>query len=288
MAEFSDRLDDVLAAAQAGAVIPQPSVPTVHLLSPLTMSVADAPRIRKFLSRAQDALDMKLVVVGGGYGCTRLIITVEAPTEEEAFLLVAELLSNDEFASEAVEEGFKELLRPQPYAHKTLATGVVQGEIPNDGPLAFISYAHPDEAHRVALTKHLSVLVNQKLLRMWHDRKLELGDRWLDEIERAMDQAQLFLILVSADYLSSDFCRDTELARALSRHSQGLARLVPIIVRPVDWEHSVLGELQAVPTGAKPITKWQDTDEAWTDVAKHIRTVVRMLRAPGLGGAAAY
>jgi hypothetical protein len=81
------------------------------------------------------------------------------------------------------------------------------------------------------------------------------------------------LLLVSADFLASDFCYDKEMEVALSRHNKGEAVVVPIIIRPVDFEESPFAKLQALPTDAKPVTIWENRDEAWLSVARGIRKV---------------
>jgi hypothetical protein len=124
----------------------------------------------------------------------------------------------------------------------------------------FYSYAHEDEPFRHALDKHLSVLRRTGVIAPWHDRRISPGSDWAKEIDRYLDEAQLILLLVSADFLSSDYCWGVEMERALSRHNAGLARVIPIMVRPVDFEGVPFARLQALPRQAKPITQWRDQD----------------------------
>jgi hypothetical protein len=86
--------------------------------------------------------------------------------------------------------------------------------------------------------------------------------------------AQIIVLLVSADFIASDYCYDTGMKVALRRHEQRTAHVVPIILRKVDnWESAEFGKLQALPTGGKPVTLWADRDSAWADVTKGIREV---------------
>ena len=126
----------------------------------------------------------------------------------------------------------------------------------------FISYAHADAQHLAELQKHLAQLRRKKKIRDWSDRDIAAGDAWRGEIDAALETAGLVLMLVSPDFVASEYCWDVELQRALERQTAGETRVVPIVVRPADWQDSPLGELQALPTGARPVTKWSDPDEA--------------------------
>ena len=142
----------------------------------------------------------------------------------------------------------------------------------------FYSYSHKDEGLRDELQKHLSILQRSGLIEQWHDRRIGVGDDWKGEIDEHMKKADIVLLLISSDFLSSDYCYDVELQLALKRHTVGDAIVVPIFLRPCDWVGSEFGELQGVPTDAKPVTCWTNQDEAFTDIAKHIRQLVNELR----------
>jgi hypothetical protein len=90
--------------------------------------------------------------------------------------------------------------------------------------------------------------------------------------------AKIILLLVSSDFIASDYCYDIEMKRALEKHRAGEARVIPIILHPCDWERATFAKLQTLPKDAKPVTKWSNRDEAWTDVARGIRKVVEELR----------
>src|SRR5690349_5863095 len=99
----------------------------------------------------------------------------------------------------------------------------------------FYSYAHQDEALRQQLETHLSLLRRQGLISEWYDRKILPGAEWVGEIDEHLERASIILLLISADFLASDYCYDKEMTRALERHKQGEARVIPIILRPCDW-----------------------------------------------------
>ncbi len=141
----------------------------------------------------------------------------------------------------------------------------------------FFCYAREDEALLKKLKVHLSPLQRQRLISVWHDRDISAGTEWEQEIKTHLDAAQIVLLLVSPDFIASYYAYDTEMQRALERHRRGEAKVIPIILRPVYWHGTPLGELQALPTDGKPVTSWQDPDSAFYDVVKGIRKVVVQL-----------
>lgn len=138
----------------------------------------------------------------------------------------------------------------------------------------FFSYAHRDEELRDELVRHLGILQQQRIIQAWHDRQILPGSQWADEIDAHLDSADIILLLISSDFLYSDYCYGIELRRAMERHYNGEARVIPVILRPVDWQNAPFSQLQALPRNAKPVTKWTNRDEAFTNVAQGIRTIV--------------
>jgi hypothetical protein len=144
----------------------------------------------------------------------------------------------------------------------------------------FFSYAHEDEELRDKLETHLALLKRQGVIATWHDRRIGPGDAFADEIDAALETSDIVLLLVSADFLASDYCHDIEMRRALERHDQGLARVIPIILRPCDWHSSEFGQLNAVPRDGKPITKHATLDDGFVQVAEAIRSAVQEASGP--------
>jgi replicative DNA helicase len=138
----------------------------------------------------------------------------------------------------------------------------------------FYSYSHKDEAMRETLETHLAIMKRQGLIEEWHDRRIMPGDKWESEISSNIGSADIVLLLVSSDFIASDYCYGIEMQRALERHEGGRTKVIPIIIRPVDWQESPIGQLQALPKDAVPITSWLNQDEAWLDVAKGVRRVI--------------
>jgi hypothetical protein len=142
----------------------------------------------------------------------------------------------------------------------------------------FICYAHEDEPLLNKLKDHVKPLQRQGLIHVWYDRDISAGTEWEREISKHLNEADIILLLVSPDFMASDYCYGIEMKRALERHERGEARVIPIILRPVYWQ-GVLGKLQALPTDAKPVisASWHNIDEALLDVAEGIRKVVEQV-----------
>jgi hypothetical protein len=141
----------------------------------------------------------------------------------------------------------------------------------------FYSYSHRDEALRDELERHLASLRRRAFIQEWHDRKISAGREWENAIDTNLETANIILLLISSDFLDSDYCYDKEMKRALEKHEAGEARVIPVIIRDVDWHDAPFGKLQALPKDAKPVTSWSNQDEAWSDVARGIRKVVEEL-----------
>ena len=160
---------------------------------------------------------------------------------------------------------------------------------PSSRPLVpaevFFSYSHRDEELRDELAIHLSMLKRQGIIAAWHDRQITAGSDWAGAIDTHLNSASVILLLVSANFLASDYCYDLELGRAMQRHAAGDATVIPIILKPCDWTSAPFGKLQALPiakgAGAKPITQWSDRDEAFLNVAQGIRGAIGGMRDEG-------
>jgi len=146
----------------------------------------------------------------------------------------------------------------------------------------FISYAHEDESYRQQFDKHLSALRREGLVEDWHDRRITAGQDWAGAIDAALDRAHIVLLLVSPDFMASEYCNEVETQRAMQRQAMGTSRVIPVLLRPADWGGAPFAKLQSVPTGAKPISEWPNVDAAFVDVMQHLRQVCRELAAvPG-------
>ena len=111
----------------------------------------------------------------------------------------------------------------------------------------------------------------------WYDRDISAGKDWKCEINNNLNEADIILLLISPDFIDSDYCYGIEMNLALERHNNGHACVIPIILRPVDWEDAPFSTLQVLPTDGEPVTSWLDRDKAFSDIAKGIRKVVKEL-----------
>ncbi|ANB73620.1 hypothetical protein AYM40_15585 [Paraburkholderia phytofirmans OLGA172] len=147
----------------------------------------------------------------------------------------------------------------------------------NDEVRVFISYSHKDESHRGQLEDHLAILQRTGKISSWTDRKIVAGTDWAASIDANVQSADIILLLVSPSFVSSPYCMDKELAIALDRHQAEAATVIPIFVRPADLESAPFMSIQGLPSGGVPVTKWDDSDTAWLDVAKGIRAAAERI-----------
>src|ERR1700676_5104462 len=151
----------------------------------------------------------------------------------------------------------------------------------------FFSYSHKDESHRDQLEVHLSMLKRQGVISVWHDRCLIAGDEVDTGIAQELERADIILLLVSPDFLASEYCYGIEMTRAMERHEQGAARVIPVILRPCEWDQTPFRKLLAVPTDGKPVSKFASPDDAFLQITKAIRTaagVPRLQAVPAAPG----
>ncbi|WP_204154381.1 TIR domain-containing protein [Leptolyngbya sp. CCY15150] len=151
---------------------------------------------------------------------------------------------------------------------------------PSTEPIeVFISYSHGDEDLKDELYIHLAGLRREGKIQPWQDRQIEAGAEWDAEIKARLESAGIILLLITPRFINSDYCFDKEMQRAMERHEAGTARVIPIIMKPCDWQGSPFSKLQVLPKDAKPVTKWADQDEALLDAVKGIRRAVESLQA---------
>ena len=148
-------------------------------------------------------------------------------------------------------------------------------------PTLFFSYSHVDEALRNQFEVHLFALKRQGLIATWHDRRITAGSPVGPMIDANLDASQVVLLLVSSDFIASDYCYEREMARAMERHENGDARVVPVILRPCDWRDLPFAKLLATPRDGKPITTWPNIDEAFLDVERSIKAALKELAEKG-------
>ncbi len=150
----------------------------------------------------------------------------------------------------------------------------------------FFSYSHQDEELRNRLETHLALLKRQGLVEAWHDRRILAGSEIDQEISSSIEAADVILLLVSADFIASEYCYSREVHRAMERHESGSAVVVPVILKACDWHGAPFGKLLATPKDGRAVTSWPNHDEAFADIATHIRRLVENLQSPRRGSPA--
>ncbi|MBK8253213.1 MAG: TIR domain-containing protein [Polyangiaceae bacterium] len=142
----------------------------------------------------------------------------------------------------------------------------------------FCGYAEADASHARRLETALATLKRQGLLHTWSERSLAPGENVAQSTMRALDSANLTLLLLSPDFLASDHCYNALLEKALSNHSAGTQTVVPLLVRPCDWSHTPIGTLSPLPktndATVLPISQWPDPDSAWQSVTEGVREII--------------
>src|SRR5713226_4845301 len=141
----------------------------------------------------------------------------------------------------------------------------------------FYSYSHKDEEFRRQLETHLALLRRQGMIDEWHDRKVTAGKEWKNQIDEHLETANIILLLISSDFVSSDYCYDIEMKKALERHDAGEAYVIPILLRPIDWAKAPFAKLQMLPIDGKPVKNRSNRDEVWREITWGIRKVVEEL-----------
>lgn len=137
----------------------------------------------------------------------------------------------------------------------------------------FCCYAREDQEMLANLKKHLRPLQRQGQIMMWSDTDLQAGVEWEKELHQHLESADIILLLISPDFMNSDYCYSTEMGRAIERHEQGNARVIPILLRPAFWRNAPFAKLQVLPTNATPVTSWPDRDAAFHDITEQITLV---------------
>jgi hypothetical protein len=138
-------------------------------------------------------------------------------------------------------------------------------------PTVFLSYSHEDEKWKDELSVQLNVL--EDLLGVWDDRQIDGGDSWFDKLRGAMDGAAVAVCLISADYLTSDFCKKEEIPYLLKRRTEQGMRLLPILLRPCPWKLvSWLKAIQILPSDNRPIASLSSAkrEQIFAEIAESI------------------
>lgn len=142
---------------------------------------------------------------------------------------------------------------------------------------AFISYSHADEKYLDRLHKHMSLLQREGSIETWTDHQIVPGSKLDSAVMTALRSSDLFIALVSPDYIASNYCYEKEFEEALGLSENGKLHIVPVIVEPCDWLSSPFRQFMALPKDGKPISEWINANVAYLDVVAGLR---RLLSSP--------
>ena len=138
----------------------------------------------------------------------------------------------------------------------------------------FLSYSHKDEEYKNELDKHLTPLRKNGKISTWNDRKLLPGSRLDETIKEELRKSDIIILLVSADFINSNYCYETEMKQAIEKAKRGECNIIPVIVRPCMWEETPLKDFLLLPKDGKPISKYEDKDEAYLEVARGLSRII--------------
>jgi TIR domain len=140
-------------------------------------------------------------------------------------------------------------------------------------------YSHNNKRQRNEVDKHLTLMKRNGLVEIWYDRMITAGSEWVGKIDEHLNGSDIIMMLISADFIASNYCFDVEMNRALERHRAGEARVIPIILRKCVWLQTPLSELQALPDDGLPVDQWSRSNDAYHNIAEGIQKSVDELRA---------
>lgn len=138
----------------------------------------------------------------------------------------------------------------------------------------FYVFSEADSSLARELDNHLALLKRQGLIESWHPGNIIAGGNIDQEISNRLDDADIILLLISADFLASASCYDVQMRRAIERHGEKTSLVIPILLRPVDYTGAPFSSLKTLPDDLMPIASYDSRDLAWSEVAKSIRIAV--------------
>lgn len=143
----------------------------------------------------------------------------------------------------------------------------------------FYSYCQQNKNERKELEKYLNMLVQNEMIEGWYDGNILPGENWNAKIDINLEQADIVVFLVTAEWLASDPCKtEWETAKKWCK-SQTNKVLIPIIATPCPWtDYSDMSLYQALPETANPVSLWSNKEQAWLNIYNGIKSVIESLK----------
>ncbi len=149
-----------------------------------------------------------------------------------------------------------------------------------DGIKVFLSYSHKDKDLKDIFVTHLfSLIRTEENLTLWTDENIQGGHSWDQEINKQLLASDLILLLISPDFIQSDYCYNNELKQALQLHQQRKAVVVPVGLRSTDITGQPFSGLQMLPVDPLFVDSWGNRDEAFTNVIQGLRKTLTCIVA---------
>jgi hypothetical protein len=138
---------------------------------------------------------------------------------------------------------------------------------------AFISYSHKDSAIVDRLRVHLATLEREKKIAHWYDQKILAGGEIDAEISKHLSGCNLFIAIISPDFLASHYCYEREMQAAIQLYKSGKLRMVSIIAEPCDWQNTPIAQFKVLPHDGKPVVEWPNQNTAYLEIVKELRKI---------------
>lgn len=238
--EADDRLFEIIssAAARAGATaVRSDGLPhDKDILSGIHEAIRDASLVVADVSEANPSV---MYEVGLAQAGNKPLILIAESSRSVPFdlaglkVIIYDLHSPTEIMTRLTKEIAEAIKNPGEFQAKATSDQRKKRQ------RVFISYSHLDQDYLNRLLVHLKPLEKEGLIELWTDKKLRPGDRWKKEIEVVLDRANVAVLLVSADFLASDFITDNELPPLLRNAENKGTRIIPLILKPCRFARDV-------------------------------------------------
>jgi len=139
----------------------------------------------------------------------------------------------------------------------------------------FISYSHRDEQYKDELLRHLRILEKQGVASFWDTSLIPAGADWSVEIAKAIDESEVAILLISPDFLASDYVVEKELPALLKRAKSRNTIVMPILVRPTQWTSvPELAQFKFLNDVRSPLSSSNQRDEDYARISQQIAELV--------------